>query len=105
MAMEGSKADGGRVRLAHDRIYNFGAGPGALPLQVLEETQRTLLNFHGSGMSVMEVSHRSKQYEEVHFKAERDFRQLLYVAAVRGEACGRRCEPVPSRGGLCSVGL
>jgi phosphoserine aminotransferase len=47
------------------RIYNFNAGPAALPLPVLEEIQREMLDFHGSGMSVLEVSHRSKWFEEV----------------------------------------
>jgi phosphoserine aminotransferase len=47
------------------RIYNFNAGPAALPLVVLEEIQQEMLDFHGSGMSVLEVSHRSKWFEEV----------------------------------------
>jgi len=47
------------------RIYNFNAGPAALPLAVLEEIQQEMLDFHGSGMSVLEVSHRSKWFEDV----------------------------------------
>ncbi|MFP5213602.1 MAG: aminotransferase class V-fold PLP-dependent enzyme, partial [Acidobacteriota bacterium] len=47
------------------RIYNFNAGPATLPLTVLEEAQRELLNFNGSGMSILEVSHRSKWFEDV----------------------------------------
>lgn len=47
------------------RIYNFNAGPAALPLPVLEEMQREMLDFRGSGMSILEVSHRSKWFEEV----------------------------------------
>jgi phosphoserine aminotransferase len=49
----------------HDRIHNFNAGPAALPLPVLEEIQSELVNFHGSGMSILEVSHRSKWFEDV----------------------------------------
>ena len=48
------------------RVANFTAGPAALPLAVLEEAQRELLDFQGTGMSIMENSHRSKTYEVVH---------------------------------------
>jgi phosphoserine aminotransferase len=48
-----------------DRIHNFNAGPAALPLPVLEEIQESFLNFGGSGMSVTEVSHRSKWFDDV----------------------------------------
>ena len=43
------------------RVYNFNPGPGVLPLEVLQEAQAELLNFKGTGMSVMEISHRSKE--------------------------------------------
>ena len=48
-----------------DRIYNFNAGPAALPLPVLEEIQASFLNFADSGMSITEISHRSKWFDEV----------------------------------------
>jgi phosphoserine aminotransferase len=48
-----------------ERIHNFNAGPAALPLAVLEEIQAELIDFHGSGMSILEVSHRSKWFEDV----------------------------------------
>ena len=48
-----------------DRIHNFNAGPAALPLPVLEEIQASLLNYGGSGMSVTEISHRSKWFDEI----------------------------------------
>lgn len=51
------------------RVHNFGAGPCTLPLSVLEEAQAELLDFHSSGMSILEMSHRSKAYEEVHRRA------------------------------------
>jgi len=51
--------------MTENRIYNFNAGPAALPLPVLEEIQRSLLNFNGSGMSITEVSHRSKWFDDV----------------------------------------
>ena len=45
------------------RAHNFNAGPSALPLAVLEKAQEELLNLQGTGMSVMEMSHRSKEYD------------------------------------------
>lgn len=50
----------------NQRAYNFNAGPSALPLAVLEKAQKELVNFRGTGMSVMELSHRSAAFEEVH---------------------------------------
>lgn len=51
------------------RAYNFNAGPSALPLEVLENAQQQLVNFHNSGMSIMEMSHRSAIFDEVHNEA------------------------------------
>jgi phosphoserine aminotransferase len=48
-----------------ERIFNFSAGPAVLPLPVLEEAQRDLLSLPGVGMSVMEISHRSKTFDEI----------------------------------------
>ncbi len=48
-----------------NRIYNFNAGPASLPLSVLEEIQESFLNFNGSGMSIIEISHRSKWFDDV----------------------------------------
>ena len=59
------------------RIYNFNAGPAALPLPVLEEMQSELLDFKGSGMSILEVSHRSKWFDEVINDAVLRTRRLL----------------------------
>jgi phosphoserine aminotransferase len=59
------------------RIYNFNAGPAALPLPVLEEIQGEFLDFRGSGMSITEVSHRSKWFDEVIEDASRRVRRLL----------------------------
>ena len=47
------------------RIYNFNAGPAALPLQVLKDIQSSFLNFNGSGMSITEISHRSSYFDDV----------------------------------------
>jgi phosphoserine aminotransferase len=61
------------------RAINFNAGPAALPLPALERAQRELLDFAGSGMSVMEHSHRGKEYEAVHSEAIRLLRELYGV--------------------------
>src|SRR5690349_17623939 len=52
------------------RIYNFSAGPAVLPVPVLEEASRGVLEIAGSGMSLLEVSHRGKEYEAIHFDAQ-----------------------------------
>jgi phosphoserine aminotransferase len=58
------------------RVYNFSAGPATLPLPVLEEAQRDLVALPGVGMSIMEISHRSKPFDEIIHGAEADFRTL-----------------------------
>jgi phosphoserine aminotransferase len=54
-----------KIKMKNNRIYNFNPGPAALPLPVLEEIRDSFLNFAGSGMSVTEISHRSKWFEDV----------------------------------------
>ncbi|MHB1516159.1 MAG: 3-phosphoserine/phosphohydroxythreonine transaminase [Acidiferrobacteraceae bacterium] len=61
------------------RIYNFGAGPAVLPLPVLEQAREEMLDWHGSGMSVMEMSHRGREFMEIAAQAEADFRELLQI--------------------------
>ncbi len=61
------------------RAYNFNAGPSALPLEVLEKAQAELIDFRGTGMSVMELSHRSAAYEEVHNQAKANLAELLSI--------------------------
>lgn len=61
------------------RIYNFSAGPAALPVEVLEIAQKDMLNYGNSGMSVMELSHRSKTYETIIHDAEADLRKLMNI--------------------------
>lgn len=60
-----------------NRVYNFNPGPATLPLEVLKETQAEFLNFNNSGMSILEISHRAKQYAEVHAKAKADIKELM----------------------------
>lgn len=61
------------------RVYNFSAGPATLPLEVLQQAQDELLDWHNHGLSVMEISHRSAAFMEVAQQAEQDFRDLLQV--------------------------
>ena len=63
------------------RVFNFNPGPPVLPLEVLEQAQAELLDFKGTGMSVMEISHRSKEFEAVIQTAEADLRELLGIPA------------------------
>ncbi len=62
-----------------ERIFNFSAGPAVLPVPVLEEAQRDMLSLPGVGMSVMEISHRSKTFDEIIGHAEAGLRELLKV--------------------------
>ncbi len=61
------------------RVYNFSAGPSVLPEEVLKAAGDEMLDWHGSGMSVMEMSHRSKWYEEIIKNAESDLRELMNI--------------------------
>ena len=65
--------------MKYDRVYNFAAGPAMMPLPVLEEIQSELLNYRGSGMSVMEMSHRSKVFLQIANEAEADLRALMGI--------------------------
>ena len=64
-----------------DRVYNFSAGPSMLPLEVLERAQAEMLNYGGSGMSVMEMSHRTPEFEQILHDAEDALRKLMNIPA------------------------
>ncbi|HAV01088.1 MAG TPA: 3-phosphoserine/phosphohydroxythreonine aminotransferase [Lachnospiraceae bacterium] len=61
------------------RVYNFSAGPAVLPEEVLKEAQAEMLDYRGSGMSVMEMSHRSKTFDDIIKEAEKDLRSLMGI--------------------------
>ena len=61
------------------RVYNFSAGPAVLPEEVLREAQAEMLDYKGTGMSVMEMSHRSKAFDEIIQEAEQDLRDLMHI--------------------------
>ena len=65
--------------MKYDRIYNFSAGPAMMPEPVLEEIRDEMLNYQGSGMCVMEMSHRSKVYQQIIDEAEQDLRDLMNI--------------------------
>lgn len=62
-----------------DRVFNFSAGPSMLPIEVLERVKDGITDYNGTGMSVMEMSHRSKPYEEINARAERLLRELMNI--------------------------
>ena len=64
-----------------ERVFNFSAGPAALPTEVLERAQIDLLDFQGKGLSVMEMSHRSEEFLEIIEQAEDDLRAILGIDA------------------------
>jgi len=61
------------------RVYNFSAGPAAVPLEVLQKAQSEMLDWHGSGMSVMEMSHRGKEFTSIAKEAEANLRELMAI--------------------------
>ena len=65
--------------MKYDRVYNFSAGPAMMPEPVLEEIAAEVLNYHGSGMSVMEMSHRSRVFQDILAEAEADLRTLMHI--------------------------
>lgn len=62
-----------------ERVYNFSAGPSILPLPVLEKVQKELLNYNGTGMSIMEMSHRSSHFQNIIEEASSLLRELMHI--------------------------
>ena len=61
------------------RVYNFSAGPAVLPEEVLKEAAAEMMDYQGTGMSVMEMSHRSAAYDKIIKDAEQDLRDLMEI--------------------------
>lgn len=61
------------------RVYNFSAGPAVLPEEVLREAADEMMDYRGCGMSVMEMSHRSKVFDQIIKEAEADLRDLMQI--------------------------
>ena len=64
------------------RVYNFSAGPAVLPEEVLREAAEEMMDYQGTGMSVMEMSHRSKAFEGIINEAEQDLRDLMNLSLI-----------------------
>jgi phosphoserine aminotransferase len=77
------------------RAFNFCAGPAALPEAVLQRAQAEMLDWHGKGLSVMEMSHRSDDYVAIAEKAEQDLRDLLSIPPTT-RCCSCRAAPASS---------
>lgn len=67
------------IKQKYDRVFNFSAGPSVLPLEVLEKVQADMLNYGGSGQSVMEMSHRSKDFQKIIDDTEANLRELMNI--------------------------
>ena len=80
------------------RVYNFSAGPAVLPEEVLKEAADEMLDYQGSGMSVMEMSHRSKVYDNIIKEAEQDLRSVKYPGQLQGTVFTGRSFTVLCRG-------
>ena len=65
--------------MREDRVFNFSAGPGVLAEQVLQKAQDEIFNYHGTGMSIMEMSHRSSAYQSVFDHVKAQFKKLMHV--------------------------
>ena len=65
--------------MKYGRTYNFSAGPATMPEPVLEEIRDEMMNYRGSGMCVMEMSHRSKVFQQIVDEAEADLRELMNI--------------------------
>ena len=65
--------------MKYGRTYNFSAGPAMMPESVLEEIAAEMMNYRGSGMCVMEMSHRSKVFEDILAEAKADLRELMGI--------------------------
>ena len=68
--------------MLYNRIYNFSAGPSMLPIEVLESARDNLVNFEGCGMSVMEMSHRSKVFDNIIVQAEAQLRKVMGLSLI-----------------------
>src|SRR5260221_2258296 len=76
-AVPTSHEESGAVKVG--RVFNFSAGPAVLPRQVLEKARDEMLDWHGCGMSVMEMSHRGKEFIAIHAQAEGGLRGMLAI--------------------------
>ena len=79
LATQASAGSVGAAAAGAKRAFNFSAGPACLPLDVLQTAQAEMVDWHGSGMSVLEMSHRGPEFEGIIAKAEKDLRALMKI--------------------------
>ena len=82
--------------MKYGRTYNFSAGPAMMPEEVLEEIAAEMMNYRGSGMCVMEMSHRSKVFQQIRDEAEADLRQLMGIPTTTRFCSFRAAAPCSS---------
>jgi phosphoserine aminotransferase len=80
-----------------ERIYNFGAGPAILPREVLQKTSQAVIDYRGSGIGIMECSHRSAEFAEILATADANLRSLLEVPEDYSTILLRKCQADPKR--------
>jgi len=85
------------------RPYNFSAGPAAIPDAVLIQAASEMLDWHGSGMGVMEMSHRGKEFMSIYEEAEADLRELLIIIVCCFCRVGRICSFLWCRSTYCAT--
>ena len=83
--------------MKYNRTYNFSAGPAMMPEPVLEEIRDEMMNYRGSGMCVMEMSHRSKVFQQIIDEADADLRDLMGIPDNYRSSSFRAAPPSSSR--------
>ena len=77
--------------MKYGRTYNFSAGPAMMPEEVLEEIAAEMMNYRGSGMCVMEMSHRSAVFQQIRDEAESNLRKLMQIPRSEERRVGKEC--------------
>ncbi len=101
-AQASSAKSAGAAAAAAKRAFNFSAGPACLPLDVLQQAQAEMVDWHGSGMSVLEMSHRGPEFESIIAKAEKDLRTLMKIPDNYKARCASRLVGCCVRASLAS---
>lgn len=97
LATQASAGSVGAAAAATKRAFNFSAGPACLPLDVLQTAQAEMVDWHVSGMSVLEMSHRGPEFEGIIAKAEKDLRTLMKIPDnYKARACSWRAVANPA---------
>ncbi|MGN5479004.1 hypothetical protein ACTMU2_24710 [Cupriavidus basilensis] len=90
----------GMQRALAERVFNFSPGPAALPTEVLQQAAEEMLSWQGTGVSVMEMSHRSREFEGILAETFADLRELPHIPGRTSAFCSCRAAPL-ARTQLC----